>query len=38
VYFIIGAVYQKKYQEASGSDLVIHKGFWFAIPGYVKAS
>ena len=23
-------------KQAVGADLVIHKDFWFALPGYVK--
>jgi len=36
LYFSIGAGYQYKYQEASGSELVIHKDGWVRFVDYTK--
>lgn len=37
LYFLVGAIYQWKAKQATGSELVIHKDFWFSLPGYIKA-
>ena len=37
LYFGLGAVYQWKFKEAQTfPDFIIHREFWFAIPGLVK--
>ena len=35
-YFVIGAVVLKFRSQKSGSDLIVNKIFWFALPGLVK--
>ena len=31
------ASFVQQAKAAAGSDLIIHKQFWFSLPGYVKA-
>ena len=35
-YFVIGAVIMKVHYKKNGTDLVINKLFWFALPGLIK--
>jgi len=37
LYFVIGAIYQKKVKDASNlREMVIHNEFWCALPGMIK--
>ena len=35
-YFVVGAIVMKVHYQKNGSDLIIHKLFWFALPGLIK--
>jgi hypothetical protein len=35
-YFIVGGLIMKFRYEKAGTDLIIHKLFWFALPGLIK--
>ncbi len=35
-YFVIGGVVMKFRYQKNGSDLIINKVFWFALPGLIK--
>lgn len=37
LYFILGAIYQKQFKDPQTfADYIIHRNFWFSIPGLVK--
>lgn len=36
LYFVAGAIYLKVAKQATGTELIINKEFWFSLPGFVK--